>query len=534
MIKFSKTSAKLLKFFYANPQEAFYIQQIGRMLKVKPGVFQRALYNMEKDGILKSEYRANARFFSINKNYPFYKELKTILYKSRVALAAAAFLIPCFCFCNVQAFAQADKSPVVLTSLEDACKIAYKNNKDIQIQEQEAKVASAAILGARSAFLPDVNLNAAYTRRGAVLNQNLVPSKKDSGIFSGYKNDNQLGVSIGQLIYDGGASIANLRENQVAALEQVETFRATKLNVELDTKRLYYGLLLAYETKRIAEDLVAQAQGHYKNVKHRFEQGTASKFDALQSKVQVSLLIPQLVNALNAIDLIMAELNQVLGLRIQDIIKVDDLLDYEPIEIQEDEFLKLSYLNKPEMILSSLGIDMSKWSVKFARAGWFPQINAGAGYNFRSGNNTNMFNNRHSNWDVGVSMTLPLFDGFATKAKVDAAKAKLQEAMISKGKASDEIAVSVRQACIDIKQAQAVIDSQRDNLEDAKEALRIAEVRFDNGIGINLDVLDAQVSLAQVEENLAQGVYDYIMAKASLDRNMGVEVLKEETNEKKD
>ncbi|MFA5150794.1 MAG: TolC family protein, partial [Candidatus Omnitrophota bacterium] len=93
---------------------------------------------------------------------------------------------------------------------------------------------------------------------------------------------------------------------------------------------------------------------------------------------------------------------------------------------------------------------------------------------------------------------------------------------------ADQVAVDVRQACLDLQQAAAVIKSQEDNLEDAREALQISYVRYNNGVGINLDVLDAQVSLANVEKNLAESTYDYIMAKARLDRIMGNGFIEEE------
>jgi len=536
MIKLSKNSSRLLKLFYAHPDDSFYIQQIGRILHKKPGVFQRMLYNLEKQGVLKSEYKANARFFRANKSYPIYHELKSIVSKTATVSAALIFLF--FAPAHLtRGYSEEAAKGVVLYSLKDAMEIAFKNNKDIQIQEQEVKVARANILGARSAFLPDVNFNASYTHNAAVLQSNTTVSKKDYGVFTGYKNDNQAGVSIDQTLYSGGANMASFKQSQIGLKEQEETLRATRLNVELEAKRLYYGILLAYETKRIAQDLVDQAKAHYEKVKAKFEQGTASKFDCLQSKVQVSLLIPQLINANNAIDLIMAELNKLLGLKVQEIINVEDKLNYTPIEIKEGEFLLQAYLHKPEMIIQSLGIDMNKWQIKYAKSGWLPQITASADYNYRSNNWNNMFNARHNNWNAGLAVRIPIFDGFATKAKVDAAKAKYMESILSKANVGDQVAVDVRQYCLDLKQAQAVIDSQRDNLEDAREALNISEVRFDNGIGINLDVLDAQVALAQTEENLAQGKYDYIMAKANLDRTMGEESfqdkpIKEAKNEK--
>ena len=525
MVKISKNTLKLLNVFYSQPERQFYIQELGRILKKKPGVFQRMLYKLEKDHVLNSEYKANARFFWANKQYPIYKELRSIVYKTG-GMALFIFMAIQFCLLPVPDGYCQEQGGVVLSSLNDAINMAFENNKDIKIQEQEVKIAKADVLGARSVFYPDLNLDAGYTHNAAVLTSTSANNKKDAGVFTGYKNNNQLGISLAQDIFTGGANTANLRQMQIGVKEQEQTLRATKLNVEFEAKRLYYGLLLAYETKRIAEDLVQKAQSHYENVKKKYEQGTASRFDVLQSKVQVSLLIPELVNAENAIDLIMAEFNKLLSLNIRQGITVNDQLVHRPLEVKEEDFLKQAYLNKPEMIIQSLGIDMSQWAVKFAKAAWFPQISASGGYNYYSNNPANMINKRHNNWNIGAVMTLNLFNGFATKAKVDAARAKYSESLLSKANTADLIAVNIRNDCLELIKQQAIIDSQKDNLEDAKEALRISEVRFDNGVGINLDVLDAQVSFAQVEQNLAQGIYDYIMAKADLDRNMGIEYFK--------
>lgn len=529
MKQFSKNTLRLLRIFYTHPEEQFYIQQLGRIMKKKPGVFQRTLYSLEKEGVLKSDYKANARFFSANKHYRFYKEFRSIVHKITgfVIIAGLLNLQP---INSTPAFCEEQESQTLsLSSLKDAIAIAFKNNKDIQIQEYGLKVSDADILDAKSVFLPKVDYNAGYTHNGAVLNSSSPDgAKKDIRIFSGYKNDNAMGVSVNETVYNGGANLAALREAQIALKGQVETLRATRLNVELEAKRLYYGLLLAYETKRIAKDLVEQAKSHYEQVEHNFEQGTSSKFDVLQSKVQVSLLMPQLINAENSIDLIIAEMNKLLGLKISDKLVISDKLIYEPIEIKERDFLKEAYLNDPEMILKSLGIDMSKWAIKYAKAGWLPQVDASAEYLYRSNNLGNMFNNTHSNWNIGFSVRVPIFDGFSTKAKVEAARAKYMQAVIGKENLADQVAVDVRQACLDLVEASSIISAQEDSLEDAKEALKISYVRYDNGVGINLDVLDAQVSLANVEKNLAEGIYDYIMAKARLDRVMGVNFVKGE------
>ena len=82
MTQLSKNQFKLLKLFYDHPDQAYYMQEIGRLLGKKPGVFQRTLNNMERQGILLSEYKANARYFRANTGYPIYNELKNIVLKA--------------------------------------------------------------------------------------------------------------------------------------------------------------------------------------------------------------------------------------------------------------------------------------------------------------------------------------------------------------------------------------------------------------------------------------------------------------------
>ena len=78
----TKNRADLLGLFFTNPDKSFYMQEIGRILGKKPGTFQRTLNNLTSEGILESEYKANARYFKVNKNYPLLKELKSIVFKT--------------------------------------------------------------------------------------------------------------------------------------------------------------------------------------------------------------------------------------------------------------------------------------------------------------------------------------------------------------------------------------------------------------------------------------------------------------------
>lgn len=439
----------------------------------------------------------------------------------KIAIVLCILFISCSVFCD-----ESSTDNALSLSLNDAINTAFVNNKAIQIQEQEIKIAKTDIMGVKSAFLPKVNLGGSYTYNDAILTLPKPLSEemeKDMGVFTGYRHDNKIGLSVNESIYSGGADFARLKQARLNLKIQEETLRARKLDIQFETKRLYYGILLAYETERITQNLYNQALAHYDDVKTKFNQGTSSRFDVLQSKVQVSKIMPELVRSKNSVDLIQADFKKLLGIRMNEPIVLKGDLACSFIEIKEDEFLKDAYANKPEMALKLLGVDITKWSIEYAKAGWMPQVDAAVNYNFRSDDWSDMFNNRHNLWNAGVSVSIPVFDGFSTKAKVDAAKAKYSQAILDKDDLNDQIAVEIRRACLDLKEAEAVINSQNDSIEEAREALRISEISYDNGVGTNLDVLDAQVSLSQIEKNLSEGTYDYLMAKAYLNRTMGKE-----------
>jgi outer membrane protein TolC len=413
-------------------------------------------------------------------------------------------------------------------SLKDSVGIAYLNNKQIQIQEQEVEYSRANIVDAQSKFMPVVNIGTGYTLRDSVAPSTTTGNnRKDPRIYTGYKSDNALTITLNESVYNGGANIANLEQARLGLKVQQETLRAMKLDVEFETKRLYYGLLLAYETERIARDLVNNAKVHYDDTKSKFDQGSASRFELLQSSVQVSKLVPELVKARNAVELITAEFKKLLSIDQAVLIKLNGKLLYIPIEILEKDFLLEAYKSKPEMILKLLGVDINKWGIEYAKSGYYPQITATGGYTYRSNDVGNMVNPAHDTWNIGASVTFMVFDGFSTKAKVDEAKAKYVEANLQKVNTIEQIAVDIKQACLDMVKAEAIIKSQRDAVVEAKDALYISEIGYDNGVTTNLDVLTSQVSLGQVETNLAQGIYDYIMAKAQLHKTMGRESMEE-------
>jgi predicted nucleotidyltransferase len=81
-LNFTKNQTLILEIFFNHPEKSYYLRELGRLMGKEPGVFQGAINKLVKSGVLTSEYRAKSRFFVLNKDYPLYKELKSIFFKT--------------------------------------------------------------------------------------------------------------------------------------------------------------------------------------------------------------------------------------------------------------------------------------------------------------------------------------------------------------------------------------------------------------------------------------------------------------------
>ncbi|HNX90265.1 MAG TPA: TolC family protein [Candidatus Omnitrophota bacterium] len=442
----------------------------------------------------------------------------------------SAFLIGILLFPSIVFGAAGDADTVILTSIDDAVKMAYAANRDIKKQEKDLAAAKAALGFATSEFLPKLNLKGSYVHNEAIMTMPTAIANtetKDIGTYLGYIDDNTWGFRVDQTVFNGGKNIAQYKEAQINIKIQEESLRAKKLDVEMETKRLYYGLLLAYETRQIAEDFLGQSKSHHKEVNDKFGEGTASRFELLQSKVHVSNVTPQLVRAENAIDLIGAELKKLLSIDMNKNIKITDELEYSVEILNEKMFLEEAYLKRPELIVKKLQMDAGKQDIAVARSGALPQVGASFDYSYRGNDIATMFEPRKRDWYFGLSVSVPIFDGFAAASKINEARARYERSGVEHEDLYAQVALDIRRACLDIVESESIIVALKDGINEAEEALAIANVSYKNGVVTNLDVLDSEVALSQIKKNYSESVYDHLMAKAFLDRSIGKSIFDE-------
>ena len=130
----------------------------------------------------------------------------------------------------------------------------------------------------------------------------------------------------------------------------------------------------------------------------------------------------------------------------------------------------------------------------------------------------------NENWGVGLNVSLNVFDSGVTAAKVRSADANLVKAEETYRQTRDAVQLDVRSSYLNLREAEKRIGTAKVAVDKAEEDYHIAQVRYQAGVGTNLDVMDAQVALTAAKNNYIQALYDYNTSGAELEKAMGVPV----------
>jgi outer membrane protein TolC len=264
------------------------------------------------------------------------------------------------------------------------------------------------------------------------------------------------------------------------------------------------------------------------DTRRRFNAGTVPRFDVLRGEVELANAQPRLIRARNAYRIAKNRLADLLGYRVpteiwEDIpLQLTGTLDTEPYTINLPDAMRLALERRTELGAARTAVDLRREGVKMAKAGYLPSVQAFAGYTSRNSNFSDDLTRDVSGWNVGAQMTWDIFDGRLTKGKVDQAEALYQKARFDLDDITRRIELEVRTDYSSFVEAKEVLASQEKVVEEAVEALRLADSRYQAGSGTQLDVLNAQTSLTEARSNKVQSQHDYNVALARLERALGL------------
>lgn len=444
--------------------------------------------------------------------------------------------------------------PVTLTQ---AIQIALANNTDIKRSLLTLKDADQQVRLAWSEVLPEISGSATYTRN-LEIPVNFVPAQffdPDAPpgelvpLQFGTDNNWNGGFSVDQTLFRGEA-IIGISSSELFKSAQAEALRATTQQIVTGTRIAYYNVLVAEEQLRLQTATVERLRENLKENRARQKAGLIDEYAVLQVEVQLSNEEPQLTQAKYAVEQAYRELNIQLGLPIELDITVrgnfssykigsEEVIDQANENIKQvDSMTPYSFEEQKQLVDIATDLrgdirilqkqeDLKDREIKAIQSRFLPSLSANYNLNWSAAQaGSPVFfgseETRARSQTVGVTLSLPIFQGFERSANLQIAKIEQKDIELQQEFAIRSAKNEIQSARESLNEAIETAPAREKALSQARQGYERAKARLNNGIGSQIDVTEAEFQLRQAEVNYAQMVYNYLSAKARYDQAIGM------------
>jgi outer membrane protein TolC len=400
--------------------------------------------------------------------------------------------------------------------LKTAIRFALENNFAIRQAKERIRQQEGVLIEVSAQEKPNVAAAALYQRN-------------DTDISAGFPAANQnwqISLTASQLLYAGGGVRAAVKSTKLAREAAVLELQAVINEALLQVRTAFYSVLLAREQIKVQESNLELLQQQLKTATDRFDAGTVSSFEKLRAEVSVANAKVPLISARNNHRLAIEALRLALGFttpQTDTSRPAPDFvgsLDFTPERFDRVAALEAARANRPDLERLSRLTQAREEGVTSARSALYPNLAAFGGWALRKGP-TNSFGDSNNGWLVGVQSQWAIFDGRATQGRVAQARSLLAQTQLTVTEARLAVDVEVSRAHSQWQEATELAEASARVVEQATEAVRLANARYNAGTGTQLDVLAAQVDLTTARTNQIQAYYSYNVAVASLRKAMG-------------
>jgi outer membrane protein len=417
-------------------------------------------------------------------------------------------------------------------TLNEAILTGLQQNPDILRARQEIERTKGLYIEMRAAALPQVNASGMFQD----LDPHLTNFTGDGGTGGGGFSFTQaertytLEIAATQVIFSGGRVPYQIRSADFQRDSSYYAFRNVIDQVVATVRQQFYQVLLNFALIGVQEESVRLLQSQLQDQQNRFEAGTVPRFNVLQAQVALSNQIPQLITARNNYRISQLQLAKTLGLDFNPArgegapLEAIGELSYTPRAMDLTHAIELAKENRPFLKQQKATVLSNQAQVGVARSTFFPQINASAGAEFRSSPISDALHNTRSGYVIGATGNWAVWDWGATYGRWKQAKVLLEQSKITLDDDVRQVELEVQQAYSNLIQGRELIQSQEKNVEQATEALRLAQARLDAGAGTQLEVLDARTQLTTASSTRLQALFTYNSAVADFDRVTATEV----------
>lgn len=407
-------------------------------------------------------------------------------------------------------------------TLSEAVELALTNNPMVHASSAGVAAAAAGVSEARAGRLPVLKFNERYTNSnnpvyvfGSLLEQGRfgqdnfdVNFLNDPGSLSNFRSSVNLQVPLfNRFQVRSGIEQARIRHEQ--SQSDADWVRQ---QIRLHVIESYFGLLVAEQRKDVAAEAVRTAESEVASIQAKVEQGLAVRSDLLAMEVQLAEFRQQLVQANGDEQTALAALNTVLSVPIGSAMSLDGRLQDRDFTVPEQSALIQTALSRrPDYLKAAKQVELAEQQVRVARGDWWPDLNLFA----QVGHSTQDFSNGSGDFAVGASLNFDIVD-FGRPARIEQALARTRAAQAEQERTGNQVSLEVVQALQRFLTSKQRLQLTSTAVEQATEAQRIVQDRFDVGLTTVTEVLRAQTALLRAQLNQLGARYEHYLGYAQV------------------
>jgi len=401
----------------------------------------------------------------------------------------------------------AGAAPGVTWTADQVTEIAVRNHPLVRQSEAETMAAAARKGQAESSWYPSVTLSTGYSRVRSFSIQSETSVTTPNEFLRG---------DLSMILTDFGRTRASVNRSDALLSSTREAGTTVREDVAYAAKVGYFNVLRAVRNLDVKRDTLRQRESLLKQAQAYFEAGIRAKIDVARAEANLYDARAQVSQAGTEVRVARITLLSRMGVDGPPDFLLSDTLAAETIPGTLADWIAEADRNRSELRSLRERERAAAMGVRFARAGHLPTLAGTAGYGYAADETP-----LDPGYDVGVTLSVPLFSGFLVREQVKEAEASLSSVRHQLTDARRLVLLQVEQAAYGMSEASERIEARKKEREASDENLRLATARYEVGAGDIIEMIDAQVQMTQADTATIDAQFDYSIAVATLKRAVG-------------
>lgn len=417
-------------------------------------------------------------------------------------------------------------------SLQECVEYALNNNQDVINAAYEKEIAQTQVGETLSRGLPQVNIDAGinynFEPQKSLLDASTfdpnVPEGQEVEVSFQQKYDGNVALSVRQLIFDGSFFVGLQASKTYKELSTKEHIK-TQIDVVEAVSKAYYNVLVTEEQFELLQVNLARLDTLLNETQIMYNNGFAEKIDVSRLKVQHNNLKVQVENTEKLLTINRDLLKFQMGMPITETIALTDQLEEVVLTEPTLDSEGFNYTERIEYSQLQTNMALANLDLKNNKVQYIPTLyaNFNYGYNTQTSESSQLFEtNRWLNFGTaGLSLNIPVFDGFLKSNRIQKNKIQIRQIEKSFEQMENSIDLQINQAKINMANSLEQMKAQRENMELAEEIYNVTKIKYQEGVGSNFEVVEADADYKEAQTNYYNALYDALVAKVELEKAYG-------------